>query len=56
MEIGNLVKYEDCSGIQFGIVLYADTDRYQDTVYGIKWDDNTVTLEYPDNLYIKVVQ
>ena len=56
MEIGNLVKYEDYDGVQFGIVLYMDTDRYQDTVYGVMWDDNTVTLEHPDNRYIKVIQ
>lgn len=56
MEIGNLVMYEDNYGSQLGIVLYMDTDNYQDVVYGIYWDDGSTTLEHPDNSCIEVIQ
>ena len=56
MEIGNLVKYEDYDGVQLGIVLYMDTDNYQDIVFGVLWDDGSTTLEHPDNSCIEVIQ
>ena len=60
MEIGNLVKYEDNYEaqvfVQFGIVLYMDTDNYQDVVYGILWNDGSTSLEHPENSCIEVIQ
>ena len=56
MKIGNLVKYEDNYGAQLGIVLYIDTDNYNDTVYGILWDDGSTSIEHPANSCIEVIQ
>tara|TARA_B100000282_G_scaffold286549_1_gene253194 strand:- start:1075 stop:1245 length:171 start_codon:yes stop_codon:yes gene_type:complete len=56
MEPGSLVKYEDNCGAQLGIVLYADTDNYQDVVFKVLWDDGSTSLEHPTNSYIEVIQ
>ena len=56
MKIGNLVMYEDNYGSQLGIVLYMDTDNYQDVVFGVLWDDGSTTLEHPENSCIEVIQ
>ncbi len=56
MEQGSLVRYEDNYGAQLGIVLYMDTDNYQDPVYKILWDDGSTSLEHPTNSCIEVIQ
>tara|TARA_Y100000992_G_C21183675_1_gene451983 strand:- start:580 stop:774 length:195 start_codon:yes stop_codon:yes gene_type:complete len=56
MEPGNLVKYEDNYGAQLGIVLYMDTDNYQDPIFKVLWDDGSTSLEHPTNSCIEVIQ
>jgi hypothetical protein len=56
MEQGSLVKYEDNHGVELGIVLYMDTDNYQDVIYKILWSDGSTSLEHPTNSCIEVIQ
>ena len=56
MEIGNLVKYEDYHGVNFGIVFNIDTDDNNKTIFWIWWDDNDASREYPDDEAIQVIQ
>ena len=51
-----LSGYEDNYGAQLGIVLYMDTDNYQDPIFKILWDDNSTSFEHPDNSCIEVIQ
>ena len=60
MEPGNLVRYERFPGeVNFGYIMYLDTDYGQDVFCHIRWDDGTETDEYECTFYdgiIKVIQ
>ena len=56
MEIGNLVKYENCGDVHFGVVFNIDTDDNNEVMYWVLWDDHESSREYPGDEHIQVIQ
>ena len=59
MEPGNLVRCESYDGdVNYGYVMYLDTDTTNNVYYRIRWDDGSETDEYVEDGYpeIEVIQ